>query len=43
VTVHTALLPGGRFFYTITVAPEAEIDVYREAFNRVVASIEFVN
>jgi outer membrane lipoprotein SlyB len=43
VTVHTVLLPGSRFFYTITVAPEAEIDVYREAFNKVVASIEFVN
>ncbi len=43
VSVHTALLPANRFFYTITVAPEAEIDVYREAFNKVVASIEFVN
>lgn len=43
VTVHTALLPGSRFFYTITVAPQAEIDVYREAFNRVVANIQFVN
>lgn len=43
VTVHTALLPGGRFFYAITVVPEAEIDAYREAFNRIVASIEFVN
>lgn len=43
VTVHTALPPGQRFFYTITVVPEAEIDVYREAFKRVVASIEFVN
>jgi hypothetical protein len=42
VTVHTALLPGSRLFYAITVAPQAEIDVYREAFNRVVASIEFV-
>jgi outer membrane lipoprotein SlyB len=31
VTVHTVLLPGSKFFYTITVAPEAEIDVYREA------------
>ena len=41
VTVHTALLPGARFFYTITVAPEAEADVYRAAFNRVVASIQF--
>ena len=43
VTVHTALLPGSRFFYSITVAPQAEIDIYREAFNRVVASIQFVN
>ena len=43
VTVHTALLPGSRFFYTITVTPEAEIDVYREAFNRIVASVQFVN
>ena len=43
VTVHTALLPGSRYFYTITVAPEAEVDVYRETFNRVVASIQFVN
>lgn len=43
VAVHTALLPGSRFFYTITVAPETEIDVYRETFNRVVASIQFVN
>ena len=43
VTVHTALLPGKRFFYTITVVPEAEVDVYREAFNRFVASIQFVN
>lgn len=43
VTVHMALLPGNRFFYAIAVAPEAEIDVYREAFNKVVASIQFVN
>ena len=43
VTVHTALLPGSKFFYTITVAPEAEINVYRETFNRVVGSIQFVN
>lgn len=43
VTVHTALLPGSRFFYMITATPEAEVDVYREAFNRVVASIQFVN
>lgn len=43
VTVHMALLPGSRFFYTITVVPEAEVDAYREPFNRVVASIEFVN
>jgi hypothetical protein len=42
-TVHTALLPGSRFFYAITVAPEAEIDIYREVLNRVVASIQFVN
>ena len=42
-TVHTALLPGKRLFYTITVAPEAEVEVYREAFNKVVGSIEFVN
>ena len=42
VTVHTTLPPGQRFFYTITVVPEAEIDIYREAFKRVVASIEFV-
>jgi hypothetical protein len=43
VTVHTVLLPGKRFFYTITVTPEADIDIYREVFNRVVASIQFVN
>lgn len=43
VTVHTALLSGSRFFYTISVAPEAEIDVFREAFNKAVASIQFVN
>ena len=43
VTVHTAMLPGSRFFYIIAVAPEAEIDVYREAFNRVVGSIQIVN
>jgi hypothetical protein len=43
VTVHMALLPGSKFFYTITVAPEAEIDVYREAFKRIVASVQFVN
>lgn len=43
VMVHTALLPGSKFFYTITVAPEAEINVYRETFNRVVGSIQFVN
>ena len=41
VMVHTALLTGNRFFYTITVAPESDIDVYREAFKRVVSSIEF--
>jgi outer membrane lipoprotein SlyB len=43
VTVHTALLPGSKFFYTITVAPEAEIDVYRGILNRIVASIQFIN
>jgi hypothetical protein len=43
VTVHAVLLPGKRFFYTITVSPEAEIDSYREVFNRVVVSIQFVN
>jgi outer membrane lipoprotein SlyB len=43
VTVHMALLTGSRFFYTIAVVPEAEVDVYREAFNRVVGSIEFIN
>lgn len=43
VTVHIVLLSGKRFFYTITVTPEAEIDIYREVFNRVVASIQFVN
>jgi outer membrane lipoprotein SlyB len=43
VTVHTALLSNNRFFYTITVAPQAEVDVYREAFTRLVASIQFVN
>jgi hypothetical protein len=43
VTVHTALLPGKRFFYTITVVPETESEIYREAFTRVVASIQFVN
>jgi hypothetical protein len=43
VAIHTALLPGSKFFYAITVAPEPEIGVYREAFNKVIASIEFVN
>jgi len=43
VTVYTALLPRSRFVYTISVVPEAEIDIYREAFNRVVASIQFVD
>ena len=43
VTVHTAALTGNRFFYTITVAPETEIDAYREAFSKVVASVQFVN
>ena len=43
VTVHTALLSGGRLFYTITVVPDTEIDIYREAFNRIVGSIQFIN
>jgi outer membrane lipoprotein SlyB len=43
VTIHMALLTDSRFFYTITVVPEAEVDAYRETFNRVVASIEFLN
>lgn len=43
VTVHTALAPGNRFFYTITVVPEAEVDAYRETFSKVVTSIEFVD
>jgi hypothetical protein len=43
VTVYTAILPGKRFFYVITVAPETEIGIYREAFDRVVASIQFIN
>ena len=42
-TVHTALLPGNRFLYIIAVSPQAEIDVYREAFNRVVATIQIIN
>lgn len=43
VTIHMALITGSRFFYMITVAPEAEIALYREAFNRVVTTIQFVN
>jgi hypothetical protein len=43
VTVHTALLSGSRFFYAISVAPEAEINDFREAFNKAVGSIQFVN
>jgi len=43
VTVYTAILPGKRFFYMIAVAPEAEIGIYREAFDRIVASIQFIN
>lgn len=43
VKVHTAVLSGNRFFYTITVAPETEIGDYREAFSKIVASVQFVN
>jgi len=43
VTVHTALLSGNRFLYVIAVAPQAEMDGYREAFSRVVSSIQIVN
>jgi hypothetical protein len=43
VAIHMVLLSGNRLFYAITVAPETEIDAYRETFNRVVASIQFVN
>jgi outer membrane lipoprotein SlyB len=43
VTVHTVLLGGGRLFYMIAVAPEQEIDSYRDAFSRLVSSIEFIN
>jgi outer membrane lipoprotein SlyB len=43
VSVYMVLLSGNRFFYAINVAPETEIDAYRETFNRVVASIQFVN
>jgi outer membrane lipoprotein SlyB len=43
VTVHALLLGGGRLFYTIAVVPEQEIDSYRDAFSKLVSSIEFIN
>jgi hypothetical protein len=43
VTIHTVCLSGNRLFYAAAVVPEADADAYREAFNRVVSSIRFVN
>jgi hypothetical protein len=43
VTVHTTFLSPGKIFYTITVVPEVESSLYREAFNSIVRSIQFVN
>lgn len=41
VTVHVTMLSDTKLFYLITAVPEAELDAYREAFNRVVGSIRF--
>jgi hypothetical protein len=43
LTIHTVCLSGNRLFYAAAVVPEADADAYREAFNRVVSSIRFVN
>jgi outer membrane lipoprotein SlyB len=42
VTVHTALLPGNRFFFVISVAPQEEQEIYNAVFSRVIASIQVV-
>ncbi|MBY0494323.1 MAG: M48 family metalloprotease [Cyanobacteria bacterium] len=40
VDVHTTLLSNGDLFYVVTVAPEQEVGVYGEAFDRVVRSVK---
>jgi hypothetical protein len=39
--VYTTLLPDGRLFYVITVAPHDEAQAYQPAFERVMASVQF--
>jgi hypothetical protein len=41
VTVYVTLLSNSRIFYAITVVPEADAEVYRNTFKRVVESIQF--
>jgi hypothetical protein len=41
VTVYVALLSNSRLFYAILVVPEAESEIYRDTFKRVVESILF--
>jgi hypothetical protein len=40
-TVYTALLPDGRMFYVITVAPGDEAQAYQPAFEQVMRSVRF--
>jgi predicted Zn-dependent protease len=39
----TVLLPNGRLYYFIGVAPQNEFRVYQDAFNRVLSSVRFRN
>lgn len=43
VSVSTAHLPGGSLLYVIGVAPQMEAGIYRNAFNRVLESIQIVD
>ena len=43
VTIYTVFLSRDRLFYAAAVVPEPDSDAYREAFNKVVGSIRFVN
>lgn len=37
----TAILPNGKFFYLVLIAPQDEAEQYAEAFKRTVASVSF--
>ncbi len=43
VCVYTTLSSAKQLFFIITVIPEAEAEVYRDAFNKLIDSVRFTN